>query len=69
MGYYHGMRVNSYLDKLEDESDQLCSDFNFSKKAGRQMYFQKQFADLNVKFLPVQSFVVQWSGTKKWKEL
>lgn len=52
MGYYHGMRVNSYLDRLEDESDQLCSEINFSKKAGRQMYFLAQYNGLNAKFLP-----------------
>lgn len=51
MGYYHGMRVNSYLDKLEDESDQLSSEIHFSKKPGRQFYLLKRLSDLNTKFL------------------
>lgn len=51
MGYYHGMRDNKYLVKLDSDSDKLSSEINFNKKPGRQYYFLKLFAEQNVVFL------------------
>ena len=52
MGYYHGLRKNSFLDRLEGESDKLSAEIRFNKKPGRQYYFLNWFKENNVKFLP-----------------
>jgi ribulose 1,5-bisphosphate synthetase/thiazole synthase len=51
MGYYHGLRDNRFLDRLEGESDKLANEIGFNKKPGRQYYFLKWFKENNVKFL------------------
>jgi hypothetical protein len=51
IGYYHGLRKNSFLDRLEGESDKLSAEIRFSKKPGRQYYFLNWFKENNVKFL------------------
>lgn len=51
MSYYHGLQENSFLERLETESDKLSATINFSKKPGRQLYFLNWFAENNVNFI------------------
>lgn len=52
MSYYHGMRDNSFLNKLENDSERLSAEINFNRKPGRQYYFLNLFKENDVTFLP-----------------
>ena len=51
MGYYHGLRNNAFINRLERESRKLAERINFSDKPARQVFLLKRLSELDVRYL------------------